>query len=165
MTLYHKSNLQGSLSKKLLFYLFLFILVITLLLSLTGCGGKTGTDVGATFTTTQITTTIVVNNIIASVQSMSISNGYPQSFLVVHLIPSSLAIADKEYTVVLYEKGNYKDAITVSWNQPEIDVSETVEVKFPISQTEEAAYDAKDVSGVFSIKVIAYHTASSTLPN
>jgi hypothetical protein len=96
---------------------------------------------------------------------MSISNDYPQSFLVVHLIPSSLAIADKEYTVVLYEKGNYKDATTVSWNQPEIDGSQTAEVKFPISQTEEAAYDGKDLSGVFSIKVIAYHSASSTLPN
>jgi hypothetical protein len=141
------------------YYLFLIILVTALLLSLIGCTGTTVTVVEAPFTATQTTTTTAsVPSTIATVQSMGVgfdfsNNGAP--ILDVHLIPSTRAIANEQYTVDLYDEGNFRDSTIVSWNQPEINVSDSAEVKFSLSQTEYNACYGKDVSGVFSVTISA----------
>jgi hypothetical protein len=78
------------------------------------------------------------------------------------LIPTALAIANEVYTVYLYDKGNYRDSTTVSWNQPEINVSDSASVSFPISQTEYDAYYAKDVSNVFSVSILSTPVVTPT---
>jgi predicted small secreted protein len=72
----------------------------------------------------------------------------------VPITPGKLAVADTTYTVQLFEKGSLRAASTVSWNQPQINVATAMSVQFPCSYVEWQAYNGKDLSGTFSVKVI-----------
>jgi hypothetical protein len=133
-----------------------FTFLLLVLFSLCGCAGQTVTVVPAKITT--LKTTSASPNAIATIQSMGVgydftNNGSP--ILQINLVPTTLAIANREYTVELYDKGNYRASTTVSWNQPEINVGDSAQVKFSVSQTEYSAYYSKDVSTVFSVKITA----------
>jgi hypothetical protein len=132
----------------------IFTFLFFVLFFLYGCTGQTVTVVPAKITTPK--TTFASPNTIATVQSMGVgydftNNGAP--ILEVDLVPTTSAVANEEYTVELYDEGNYRDSTTVSWNQPEINVGDSAQVKFSVSQTEFSAYYAKDVSNVFSVKI------------
>jgi len=71
----------------------------------------------------------------------------------IKLKPSANAIANKEYIVDLYEKGNLRDTSRVQWNQPELNVSKEKVVWFSISKEELEAYYWEDISHIFSVKV------------
>jgi len=74
--------------------------------------------------------------------------------LYVELKPKSSAIANKAYTVELYEKGKLRETAKVSWNQPEINVSKMKPVKFSATRAESEAYAMeRDLSNIFSAKV------------
>lgn len=74
--------------------------------------------------------------------------------LYVELKPTSNAIANKVYTVELYEKGRLRATATVSWNQPEINVSTMRPVKFPATRQEAEAYGMEgDLRKIFSAKI------------
>jgi len=70
------------------------------------------------------------------------------------ITPAKLAVAGTTYSVQLYEKGNLRASSTVSWNQPQINVATAMIIQFPCSYIEWQAYNGKDLSGTFSIKVI-----------
>jgi predicted small secreted protein len=72
----------------------------------------------------------------------------------VPVTPAKLAVADTAYTVQLFEKGSLRAASTVSWNQPQINVATAMIIQFPCSYVEWQAYNGKDLSGTFSVKVI-----------
>jgi hypothetical protein len=72
----------------------------------------------------------------------------------VPITPAKLAVADTTYTVQLFEKGSLRATSTVSWNQPQINVATTMIIQFPCSYVEWQAYNGKDLSGTFSVKVI-----------
>jgi hypothetical protein len=72
----------------------------------------------------------------------------------VPVTPAKLAVADTAYTVQLFEKGSLRAASTVSWNQPQINVATPMIIQFPCSYVEWQAYNGKDLSGTFSVKVI-----------
>jgi hypothetical protein len=80
----------------------------------------------------------------------------------VTLVPTALAIANEVYTVYLYDEGSYRDSTTVSWNQPELNVSDSASVSFPVGQTEYNAYYGKDVSNVFTVNVLSTPVTTST---
>jgi hypothetical protein len=75
------------------------------------------------------------------------------SGLTVSVTPSSSAVADKKYTVDLFEKGQLRDHGTISWNQPEINVSKVKTLTFPLTKTELSAYSNADVSHIFTAYV------------
>ena len=72
----------------------------------------------------------------------------------VPITPAKLAVANTTYTVQLYEKGSLRATSTISWNQPQINVATVMIVQFPCSYVEWQAYNGKDLSGTFSVKVI-----------
>jgi hypothetical protein len=177
MPFHYKPNSRSRHLNKLLFYAFSFILVAAFLLSLAGCTTTTTiiSEIQPQITTSQIgigviqtptgtTTKSLTPGLVATAQSMvvgyDLTNG--AQVLNVTLIPTSLAIANEVYTVYLYDEGKYRDSTTVSWNQPEINVSDSVTVSFPISQTEYNAYYAKDVSDVFSVSILSTPVVTST---
>jgi hypothetical protein len=84
-------------------------------------------------------------------------SGFPYyrggNFLFVELKPTDSTLADKAYEVDLYENGNLRASTSIAWNQPEINVSSTKLVQFPITEEEYNAYYQKDVSHIFSAKV------------
>jgi hypothetical protein len=76
--------------------------------------------------------------------------------LVVCVIPSSLAQANRAYVVNLYEKGKLRDSNNISWSQPQIDMQEYGTVCFQLSEQEVDAYEsapADELREVFSIRV------------
>lgn len=75
------------------------------------------------------------------------------ALLLVDIKPNDSALANKVYEVDLYEKGQFRAKTTVAWNQPEINVSTSKTVGFPITGEEYNAYLFKDVSNIFSVKV------------
>jgi hypothetical protein len=79
--------------------------------------------------------------------------GYHRDYLYVQLKPTNSAVADKEYTVDLYEKGKFRESRTVSWNQPELNVLKESVVAFSSNRTEYDAYKFKDISHIFNVKV------------
>jgi len=177
MLFQHKTKSWKRHLSKLIFYAFSFILVPAFLLSLTGCTTTTTIiseiqpqittsqiGVGVIQTPTAVTTYSLNPGLVATAQSMvvgyDLTNG--AQVLNVTLIPTALAIANEVYTVYLYDEGNYRDSTTVSWNQPEINVSDSVTVSFPISQNEYNAYYAKDVSNVFSVSILSMPVVTST---
>ncbi|MBM3156474.1 MAG: emp24/gp25L/p24 family protein [Chloroflexi bacterium] len=92
---------------------------------------------------------------IATVQEMyvtAVSFVYRYA-IVVQLRPTDLAQPNTNYTVRLYEKDQFRSSITVSWNQPEINVLAAKDVLFPISKDEYYAYEFKDVSHIYTVKV------------
>lgn len=177
MPFHYKTNSWSRHLTKILFCTFSFILVTAFLLSLTGCTTTTTviSEIQPQITTSQIgvgiiqtptvaTTKSLTPGLVATVQNMvvgyDLTNG--AQVLNVTLIPNALAIANEVYTVYLYDEGNYRDSTTVSWNQPEINVSDSASVSFPISQTEYNAYYGKDVSNVFSVSVLLTPVTTST---
>lgn len=76
-----------------------------------------------------------------------------QHYLSVILKPNINAIANKQYTADLYEKGIARQITFVKWNQPEINVLKEKEVRFNITKEEYDAYWNKDISHIFSVKV------------
>ena len=72
----------------------------------------------------------------------------------VPITPAKLAVADTTYTVQLFEKGSLRATATVSWNQPQINVATAMIIQFPCSYVEWQAYNGKDLTGTFSVKVI-----------
>lgn len=79
---------------------------------------------------------------------------YGGGLLFVDLKPTSSTIADRVYTVELYEKGKLRATVKVSWNQPEINVSKMKPVQFPLTRAETEAYIMEnDLSHIFSVKV------------
>jgi hypothetical protein len=75
------------------------------------------------------------------------------TLLVVDIKPRDSALANKVYEVDLYEKGKFRSKTTIEWNQPEINVSTSKSVGFPVTREEYDAYLYKDVSHIFSVKV------------
>ena len=73
--------------------------------------------------------------------------------LIIAIAPTSKAIAGKTYIVELYEKGIPRAQTTISWNQPQINVNDPVDVHFLLSSEEFHAYVHKDITGIFSIKI------------
>ena len=73
--------------------------------------------------------------------------------LIVDLSPTTAAKPDTTYVVELYEKNKLKGSTTVKWSQPEINVSKSTLVEFPISENEWSAYHWEDVSDIFTVKV------------
>lgn len=74
--------------------------------------------------------------------------------LYVELRPTGSAVANKVYTVELYEKGRLRATAQVSWNQPEINVSTMKPVQFPATRQEAEAYGIEsDLGKIFSAKV------------
>jgi len=150
--------------KKLIF----FILITVLLLSLIGCSGQTVTVVQPIITTTQKSiplsnTTATIGKISTSHKTDYTTNIHDFYFLDISLIPSSSAIADKSYSVDLYEKGIVRDSENINWNQPEINVNKSKTIEYALSKTEYDAYSGADVSGIFTVKLIESPiTTSST---
>ncbi len=77
----------------------------------------------------------------------------PSPFIMVELKPTSSAVAGKKYIVDLYEKGKLRASKTVTFNQPQINVSDMVPVSFPATKAEGDAYMWQDISHIFSVKV------------
>jgi hypothetical protein len=83
------------------------------------------------------------------------------NLLKVELIPTKDAIANKVYTVDLYEKGRLRASTKVRWNQPQLNVSQMIPVVFQLTQDEMYAYGLNidsnfrqpDLSGIFSAKI------------
>ena len=73
--------------------------------------------------------------------------------LSVSLKPTSLTIANKEYAADLYEKGVFRERVSVSWNQPELNVLKEQVISFHSNRQENNAYSGKDISHIFSVKV------------
>jgi hypothetical protein len=90
---------------------------------------------------------------IAITESLTVSTCMADPCLKVWLKPTTNAIADKEYTVGLYEKGVLRDTTTVKWNQPELNVSKTKVAHFELKQVEYDAYFGEVISHIFSVKV------------
>ena len=155
LNLFIKSNDSKTWVRKILLPgVFAFLSLVLFLLN--GCSGSTVTVVPPKITSPR--TNAASPNAIASVKNMGVvydltKNDAP--ILYIDLVPSTLAVANEEYTVGLYDEGTYRDSTTVSWNQPEINVGDSAQVKFSVSQTEFNAYYGKDVSGVFSVKITA----------
>jgi hypothetical protein len=78
-------------------------------------------------------------------------NQRPEYYLNVVLVPTSSALENYEYEVQLYEKGENRDSTTVTWNQPEINVSKSKKVSFEITPEEYKAYHGEDISKIFKI--------------
>jgi hypothetical protein len=89
---------------------------------------------------------------VAKVETISIPLHLPL-VLAVDIVPSSSAIADEYYDVDLYEKGELRETIQISWNQPEINVKKSKTVNFSLTKKEYDAYVNHDVSHIFSIYV------------
>jgi len=92
---------------------------------------------------------------VATLESMSANVEYRA--ITVELKPTSLAQANRYYTVELYEKGTLRASKTVSWSQPELNVKETAWVGFKVlSLEEEDAYSLasqSELRRIFSIRV------------
>lgn len=101
----------------------------------------------------EVTQVEVSQKTIATVTDMWVSFGWGGEFLFVELEPTDSALANKAYVVDLYEKGNLRASTTVSWNQPEINVSSKKLAKFPVTKDEYDAYLMEDVSHIFTVKV------------
>lgn len=92
---------------------------------------------------------------VATVERMWVSNwvwGYNYA-LCIDLKPTDSAVASKEYVVELYEKDHLRATTTVSWSQPQLNVSDTKTVYFSITREEFSAYSMRDVSHIFSVKI------------
>lgn len=63
---------------------------------------------------------ILFSNAPAEVKGMFI--GTVSQSLAVEIIPTDKAVANTKYTVQLFEDGNLRDAKTISFNQPQINV-------------------------------------------
>jgi hypothetical protein len=74
-------------------------------------------------------------------------------YICVDLKPVPSAIANKVYTVELYEKDKLRATTSVSWNQPEINVLSTKQIRFPATREEYDAYLWENISHIFSVKV------------
>ena len=74
--------------------------------------------------------------------------------LSVELVPNSTAVADKAYTVELYQQGRFLDKTAVSWTQPEINDREIKTVQFSAPLADSEAYAGiDDLSHMFSVKL------------
>jgi len=162
MTPDYKNSFTNNFLTKLMIYIFLFILVTALLLSLTGCSGTTVISIiEPPITTAQTiiasTTTTNVPTVIATFLPTGVGydsvSGSPIFSGV--LVPTALAIADVEYTVNLYDRRNYVDSTSVGWNQSEINANSSKEVLFPITQSEYGDYhnNNNDLSNFFSVEI------------
>lgn len=74
--------------------------------------------------------------------------------LCVEVQPTNQAQANMPYKVQLFEKGNLRATQTVTFNQPQINVGDMLLVYFPLTRDEVNAYNGRDLSNVFSAKVI-----------
>lgn len=95
-------------------------------------------------TANKVTTVATVKDIFVSVIGPA---------LTVEMTPNNNAIANTVYTVDLYEKNTLRASSKVSFNQPEINVSSSKLVFFPLKPGELDAYMGRDISGIFSAKV------------
>jgi thioredoxin-related protein len=74
--------------------------------------------------------------------------------IIVEITPNSKVKANTLYRVQLYEKGNFREQITISFNQPEINVNKMKPVNFHATRQEAEAYCMeKDLSNIFSVKI------------
>jgi len=115
--------------------------------------------------TTTSTTQVRTSNAIAIVQNMSVVNDYVTGngyVLDLSLTPTSLAIANTQYTVSLYDEGTYRDSTTLSWDQNDLNINYSTDITFPISENEYETYQGKDLTGVFSITVSPTTSAQTT---
>jgi len=104
-------------------------------------------------TTSDLTPIGTVTSMHAYTTALSISER-SAPFIVIDIAPTSKAIAGKIYPVELYEKGVLRAKGQISWNQPQINVKKPVDVYFPASEDECNAYVMKDITGIFSIKIL-----------
>lgn len=77
--------------------------------------------------------------------------------LFVVLKPTKNAIAEKEYTVELYENDRFRTTTRVKWNASELNIQKTLTVSFPLSYEERSAYsgvDSNKLRSVFSARVV-----------
>jgi hypothetical protein len=108
------------------------------------------------------------NNTIAEVEGMgvTITNELTPA-LVVELKPIN-AQANTNYTVDLYDKGNFRDTTNITWNEPQINVSTILDAYFTLTGDEYSAYltasnDPNWWKPIFSIKI--QDVTATTLPN
>jgi hypothetical protein len=71
----------------------------------------------------------------------------------VYLKPTSLAKANYNYKVDLFEKGKLRETGSVQWNQPEINVIDNKGCFFHLTTEEYVAYMGKDLNHIFSVSV------------
>jgi len=152
---------------KKIYLTFIFGLIIVITFS--GCTATTTiiSQIQPQITTSQIgigllqpsttsTTQAPTSNAIAIVQNMSVINDYVTGngyVLDLSLTPTSLAIANTQYTVSLYDEGTYRDSTTLSWDPTELNINYSTDITFPISENEYETYQGKDLTGVFSVTI------------
>lgn len=90
---------------------------------------------------------------VSAVERLFMAGGTEYNLKVV-LTPSRRALPDEEYTVELYEKEELRETLTVSWNEPEVNVLKEKAVYFAATQTEYRAYRGRSIAHVFSVKII-----------
>ncbi len=73
--------------------------------------------------------------------------------LSVELKPTNNAKANYQYTVDLFENGKWRCTSSITWNQPELNVSTVKSIDFPVTVQEMDAYRNKDLSHIFSVIV------------
>jgi len=73
--------------------------------------------------------------------------------LSVELKPTNNAKANYQYTVDLFEKGKWRYTSSITWNQPELNVSTVKSIDFPVTVQEMDAYRNNDLSHIFSVIV------------
>jgi len=82
---------------------------------------------------------------------------FPDYYLMVALKPTSLAKANYQYKVDLFEKGQLRATTSTEWNQPEINVKEVQWVYFPLTKNEAYAYSSffkkPELYDIFSVNV------------
>jgi hypothetical protein len=128
-------NLDNHKFKLNQFSIFIVIMMAFLLIS-PGC---TGTN----------------NSEIAHIQHIEVgyylnTNTYTEYAINVSLVPVA-ALANKTYSVDLYEKEKFVETTTVIWDEYDINAHNNTTVSFPIGLQEGSTYWGKDVSDIYSI--------------
>jgi hypothetical protein len=118
------------------------VLLISIAVLATGCSGVTN---------------LLSNNQVATVKDISVSI---LGSLSVEIQPTDNAVIDRLYVVNLYEKGEERASKYITFNQPQINIHDTVDIEFPLTHDEYESYFMKDVTGIFSVKVIDMLTST-----
>jgi hypothetical protein len=97
----------------------------------------------------------ISGNNIATVESIQYQLAFSGDGVVVNLKPSSGAVANRSYTVDLYESGRYRATQSISWDSSELQIYTIKPLTYILPDTELEALpgNINDASSVFSVKI------------
>lgn len=121
---------------------YLMLAVTLLIVSVVSCSwvDRTSTtiknEIGSKLSTTKEEVATLNTGIVQGIYCDSNNNGH---YIYVLIEPTN-AEANQTYIVSLYEKGQFRQINTISWNQPEINIKKAKLVSFNASDEEFSAY-------------------------